>query len=214
MDDIANQLPLNFHNKKDKNKKTLGEEYNIKRQKFIATQLKKKDEVLNVAFEANEKDDILLITSKGQSIRFALDTVSATGRATSGVIGIQLDKQDEVVWADQITKESQLIISSERGSMKRVLSMDFEPQGRNGKGVKVFTFNKNGSNGSYIAGVAKIDERPWNVVVSQVTSPIALFSSDEILLQGKAERGKPYVMALMEDVVTGIIAIPKSNEDE
>lgn len=205
-DQISSLPPFIFYTKKGMVKKSLAEEYAIKRQKFIATQLKGKDELLSVAAE-KQGEDILLITRNGQSIRFLLDSVPTTGRATGGVIGIQLETGDEVVWADQIGKENEILITSERGSMKRIPEVDFDPQGRNGKGVRLFTFNKNGSNGTYVAGALKLGQEPSTIVIKQKTSPITILSSAEVLMQGKTERGKPYVMALMEDVVTDILAV-------
>ncbi len=212
-DQIAALPPFVFYTAKGMVKKSLAEDYAIKRQKFIATQLKGKDELINVAFE-NQGEDILIITRQGQSIRFLMDTVPTTGRATSGVIGIQLEKGDQVLWAGQIGKDKELLITSERGSMKRIPAIDFEPQGRNGKGVKAFTFNKNGANGTYLGAVLNIEKKPCNILVLQKTSPPTLLSTDEVVLQGRAERGKPYVMALMEDIVTELILLGPKTEAE
>ncbi len=186
-------------------KRTAASEYDVRRQKFSAINLKNGDSLVDV-FPAEGEQDILLITAGGQCIRFSLDAVPQMGRVSGGVKGMQLDKGDSVLWGGQIGGKEQIALISDRGSAKRLLAMDFEPQGRNGKGVRCFAFNKNGSNGSVLAGCLKISGGAVPLLVTQVQSPPTALSSDEILLQGKSDRGRPLVMALMDDVVTGLTA--------
>ena len=49
---------------------------------------------------------------------------------------------------------------------------------------------------------------PCNLLVSQVRSPVSKLSRDDILLQNRAGKGMPYVMAILDDIVTGITALP------
>ena len=186
-------------------KRTAAAEYDVRRQKFAALNLKDGDTLIQ-AFPAMPGQDILLISRDGQSIRFALDTVPAMGRASGGVKAIQLEGSDTVTWSGQVSADNQLILFSDRGNAKRVLAMEFEVQGRNGKGVRAFSFNKNGSNGTFVAGCVSIGKEPVSLVVLQAQSAPTFLSSEEIVLQSKSDRGKPYVMALMDDVVTGLIA--------
>lgn len=185
-------------------KRTAAAEYDVRRQKFAALNLKDGDTLIQ-AFPAMPGQDILLISRDGQSIRFALDTVPAMGRASGGVKAIQLEGSDTVTWSGQVSADNQLILFSDRGNAKRVLAMEFEVQGRNGKGVRAFSFNKNGSNGTCVAGCVSIGKEPVSLVVLQAQSAPTFLSSEEIVLQSKSDRGKPYVMALMDDVVTGLI---------
>ncbi len=185
-------------------KRTAAAEYDVRRQKFAALNLKDGDTLIQ-AFPAMPGQDILLISRDGQSIRFALDTVPAMGRSSGGVKAIQLEGSDTVTWSGQVSADNQLILFSDRGNAKRVLAMEFEVQGRNGKGVRAFSFNKNGSNGTFVAGCVSIGKEPVSLVVLQAQSAPTFLSSEEIVLQSKSDRGKPYVMALMDDVVTGLI---------
>lgn len=185
-------------------KRTVATEYDVRRQKFAAINLKDGDTLLHVLPVVPELD-ILLISLAGQCIRFTLDTVPPMGRATGGVKGMQLEKDDQIIWGSQISQEDQLVLFSDRGCAKRVLAMDFEVQGRNGKGVRCFTFNKNGSNGTRIASCVSIGPQPSSLLVMQAQSGITSLSSEEIAVQSKADKGKPYVMALMDDVVTGLL---------
>ena len=98
----------------------------------------------------------------------------------------------------------QLLLFTERGFGKRVPYTDYEPQARGGKGVKTFYYQKSGSNGTRIAGVALITAPGQTVVIHQKTSQPTQLSADEVILQSKQDRGMPYVMALMDDTVTGV----------
>ncbi len=186
-------------------KRTAAAEYDVRRQKFAAINLKDGDKLIDV-FPAVEAQDMLLISRGGQCIRFAIDSVPPMGRATGGVKGMQLDKGDEILFGGQIGEKDQVVLISDRGSAKRLLSLDFEAQGRNGKGVRCFAFNKNGSNGTAVAGCARIGSESTPLTVTQVQSGPTTVNTDEIALQAKADKGKPCVMALMEDVVTGLLA--------
>ena len=90
--------------------------------------------------------------------------------------------------------------------------MDFERQGRNGKGVKSFYFNKNGSNGRYLAGICLTDREPCDLLVMQTQSAPTRLRKEEILLRGKQDKGMPYVMAILDDVVTGAVQLPTAEE--
>jgi DNA gyrase/topoisomerase IV subunit A len=186
-------------------KRTAANEYDVRRQKFAAINLKDGDSLLSI-FPLEEAQDILLISKGGMCIRFASDTVPAMGRATGGVKCMQLDKGDALLWGGQVDKADQLVLLSDRGSAKRLMALDFETQGRNGKGVKCFTFNKNGSNGSQVAGCVRIGSENCPLLVLQAQSAPTNLQSDEIALQAKADKGKPCIMALMDDIVTGLLA--------
>jgi DNA gyrase subunit A len=186
-------------------KRTQASEYDVRRQKFAAVNLKDGDRLISM-FPASDDPDILLVSRGAQCIRFALDTVPQMGRATGGVKGMQLDEGDELLFGGQLGAKDQMVLISDRGSAKRLPAFDFETQGRNGKGVRCFSFNKNGSNGIRLAGCVRIGGEGAPLVVTQAQSAPTALQSDEIALQAKSDKGKPCVMALMEDVVTGLLA--------
>ena len=117
-------------------KKTLFREYDSSRREgIIALNLKEGDEVVRVRPTSGE-NDILLITKKGKAIRFNEKTVRPMGRTATGVIGIRLDPDDEVVSCDVVTDEStELLVITEYGYGKRTKLGDFPRKGRGGKGV-------------------------------------------------------------------------------
>jgi DNA gyrase subunit A len=117
-------------------KKTLFREYDSSRREgIIALNLRNDDEVVKVR-PTSGNDDILLLTKKGKAIRFSEKNVRPMGRTATGVIGIRLDEDDEVVTSDVITDDdNELIIVTEFGFGKRTRLAQFPRKGRGGKGV-------------------------------------------------------------------------------
>ncbi len=206
MADIGHMPDFLFVTKQGMIKRSAAADYDVRSKKFAAVNLKKDDALLAV-LPAASRDDILMFSRSGMCIRFALNTVPTQGRVSAGVKCMQLDDDDEVIWVDQIGETEQMVLFSERGYAKRLLAVDFEKQNRNGKGVKSFYFNKNGSNGKYIAGLVKVDKSACDLIVTQTQSPATRISKDSIRLQGKQDRGNPCVMAIMDDVVTGVTSV-------
>ena len=199
-----NSLPdLLFVTSRGQLKRSAASEYAVKRSKFGALNLREGDS-LHAVLSLDVSSDVLMISETGMCIRFHADQVPAMGRVSGGVKGMTLDPSDRILWVGQPAAADQLLLFTERGFGKRVPYTDYEPQARGGKGVKTFYYQKSGSNGTRIAGVALVTEAGQNVVIHQKTSQPTQLSADEIILQSKQDRGMPYVMALMDDTVTGV----------
>ena len=201
--ELPNQPDLLFITRKGQIKRSAATEYDVRRGKFAALNLKDDDSLFGVMQLAPDKD-VLLFSHSGMCIRFHGDSVPTQGRVAAGVKGMALEAGDEILWAGQPEATDQLLLFSDRGFAKRILYMDFEPQARAGKGVKSFYFNKSGSNGSCLAGAALVTAEGQQFRVTQKLSPYTQIAADEVLLQGKTDKGIPMVMALLDDVVTGV----------
>ena len=199
-----NSLPdLLFVTSRGQLKRSAASEYAVKRSKFGALNLREGDS-LHAVLSLDVSSDVLMISETGMCIRFHADQVPAMGRVSGGVKGMTLDLSDRILWVGQPAAADQLLLFTERGFGKRVPYTDYEPQARGGKGVKTFYYQKSGSNGTRIAGVALITAPGQTVVIHQKTSQPTQLSADEVILQSKQDRGMPYVMALMDDTVTGV----------
>ena len=203
MSEIAKQPDYLFLTRHGMVKRTAAKDYDVRSKKFVAVNVKTGDS-LQAVLPLTTRDDLLLLSRAGMCIRFALDTVPIQGRISAGVKAMILDAADEVIWGGQLGEKDQMVLFSERGYGKRVLAMDFDRQNRNGKGVKAFSFNKNGSNGHYLAGVCRVGEAPCSLMVIQSQSDPTVLQKDAILLQSKPDRGMPYVMAILDDVVVAV----------
>lgn len=192
-------------------KRTAAADYDVRRAKFAAMTLKEGDELAFV-LPLDAALDVLMFSGSGMCIRFHGDAIPVQGRVAGGVKGMNLEENDRVLWVGTPQATDQMLLLSERGYAKRILYMDFEPQARAGKGVKSFYFNKNGSNGTRLAAVAQLPAQGAKLRVTQKLSPYTELNADEVVLQGKQDRGAPMVMALLDDVVTGVELLPGEQE--
>lgn len=123
-------------------KKTSITEYsNIRKSGLQAINLKEDDELIEVKFTDNQKN-ILLVTKLGKCICFKETDVRATGRASMGVIGMNLEDGDEIVAMQLDAQGEALLIVSEKGLGKRTEISEFAVQQRGGKGVKCYKINE------------------------------------------------------------------------
>lgn len=141
---IIKMICLNDKNKKNyitmatkygQVKKTIGKKYITNYTSLKAINLNDGDEVINVLVTDN-KQEILLATKNGQSIRFKEDTVNDTGRNTYGSIGIKLKEDDYLVNMNKVKENDYIVTISDSGKGKRSPLEDFTLQNRNGKGLK------------------------------------------------------------------------------
>ena len=120
-------------------KKTLLEDYDTNRSAgVIAINLRDGDELVSAQLVA-DTDDLLLVSRKGQSIRFTAtnDALRPMGRATSGVTGMKFRDFDELLSANVVTEDSFVFIVTEGGYAKRTAVGEYRLQGRGGLGIKV-----------------------------------------------------------------------------
>ncbi|MDI9519585.1 MAG: DNA topoisomerase 4 subunit A [Bacillota bacterium] len=197
------QDDLFFFTKNGMVKRTSLKEYVTRRSKIAAIGLDKDDQVVSVSL-LRPSDDIYCLSKTGMLIRFSAEEVSSTGRVTKGVKGIRLGAKDSLLAAGGIQDGDALMLVSERGYMKRVSGSMIDSQKRAGKGVHSFYFNKNGSNGTYIAA-SFVTDLPREFTVRTALGQEVPFNTEDIAQQKLTERGKPYVMAVMDDIVSEII---------
>ncbi len=137
-------------------KKTyLSEFENVRRTGIIAITLKKGDELKEVKM-VSEKDEVVVVTKKGQAIRFKESDARAMGRAASGVAAIRVKKDDEVIALDIIQedlqpkiRDSRLLVVMANGYAKQTPLKEYKVQNRGGSGIK--TARVTGKTGEVIA---------------------------------------------------------------
>jgi DNA gyrase subunit A len=120
-------------------KKTRLEDYDTNRSAgVIAINLRDGDELVSAQL-VSETDDLMLVSRKGQSIRFTAtdDALRPMGRATSGVTGMKFREDDELLAADVVKDGSFVFIVTEGGYAKRTAVEEYRLQGRGGLGIKV-----------------------------------------------------------------------------
>ncbi|HEX3256333.1 MAG TPA: DNA gyrase subunit A [Gaiellaceae bacterium] len=118
-------------------KKTRFAEYNtpLKADGIIAVKLRDRDELVAVLHSSGD-DDILMVSRKGQAIRFHESQARPMGRATEGVRGMSLRKGDEVIAASLAQNDADLLVVTRNGFGKRTLIDEYPVKGRGGLGVQ------------------------------------------------------------------------------
>ncbi|HET7415449.1 MAG TPA: DNA gyrase subunit A [Arthrobacter sp.] len=120
-------------------KKTRLEDYDTNRSAgVIAINLRENDELVSAQL-VSESDDLMLVSRKGQSLRFTAtnEALRPMGRATSGVTGMKFRQQDELLAAEVVTDDSFVFTVTEGGYAKRTSVDQYRLQGRGGLGIKV-----------------------------------------------------------------------------
>ena len=87
----------------------------------------------------SDEDDLMLVSRKGQSIRFTADgyALRPMGRATSGVTGMRFREDDELLAMDVVREGMHSFVVTEGGYAKRTDVSEYRSQGRGGLGIKV-----------------------------------------------------------------------------
>ena len=146
-------------------KKTSMAEYaNIRKTGLQAISLRDEDELIEVKVTDGEKN-IILVTKNGMSICFHEKGVRVTGRVSIGVIGMNLDKEDEVVAMQLDTQGEYLLIVSEGGYGKRTRISEFQAQNRGGKGLKCYKIMEKA--GSVMGAKAVNDENEVMMITNE-----------------------------------------------
>ena len=83
-----------------------------------------------------------MASKKGMSIRFKESDVRAMGRTSMGVIGMNIDADDEVIGMQVHNEAEALLFVTENGMGKRTLVSEFNVQNRGGKGVKCYNLTE------------------------------------------------------------------------
>ncbi|HEU5217182.1 MAG TPA: DNA gyrase C-terminal beta-propeller domain-containing protein, partial [Gemmatimonadales bacterium] len=130
-------------------KKTVLSAYgNVRANGINAINIEDGDELIDVQI-TDGNNDIVLATRLGMSIRFHESDARDMGRATTGVKGIELDKEDALIGMVVIQRESTLLVVAENGFGKRSELADYRVQKRGGKGI--ITFHNTEKTGTLVA---------------------------------------------------------------
>ncbi|MFL5935060.1 MAG: DNA gyrase subunit A [Gaiellaceae bacterium] len=190
-------------------KKTRFEEYNtpLRADGIIAIKLRDEDALVDV-LHSGGGDDIILVSRKGQAIRFRENQVRPMGRATSGVKGMGLRKGDEVIAAGIADDERDMLVVTDQGFGKRTRMKDYPIKGRGGLGVKTVQLTE--ARGQLAGALAVHDG--YQVMLISNGGTVIRMPVDEIKRLGRATQGV-IVMRLRGDEQVSSIALVAESEE-
>ncbi len=167
-------------------KKTEFQEYNtvLKSDGIIAINVRDDDKLIAVRL-SNGEDDILLVSERGQAIRFNESQARPMGRATSGVKGIKLRRGDRVLSMIVAQDDADLFVVTDGGYGKRTHISEYPRHNRGGVGVK--TIKAVEAKGTLIAARAVRDNHEL-VLISSFGTVIRIPAKD-ISVMGRSTQG-------------------------
>ncbi len=127
---------------------------NIRRNGLIAIKLESGDQLTWTKLTTGQ-DEVIIVTRNGQSIRFGEGQVRPTSRDTTGVRGINIKKDDQVVGMEVFDAKADLLVVAEKGLGKKTAMKSWPKQGRGGQGVKAAQLT---SRTGKIVSAQKIDD--------------------------------------------------------
>ncbi len=193
-------------------KKTRFSDYNtpLKSEGIIAINLRDDDELVE-AFLSSGSDDLLLVSRKGQAIRFAEKEARPMGRATGGVRGMALRSGDEVIAAMVAQDDADLLVVTEQGYGKRTQIRDYPRKGRGGLGVKTVQLTE--AKGQ-LAG-ARLVREGYQVMLISTGGTVIRMPVEGIRRAGRATQGV-IVMRLRgdEERVSALAPVVGAEDEE
>ena len=202
---------LLFVTRKGVVKKTAFTEYDKTRTNgLIAINLREGDELVRV-IQVRASDDIVLVSSKGQAIRFSGAQVRPMGRSAGGVRGMRLKENDVVVAAVAISENDQrhLLTVTEGGYGKRTPIEAYPRKGRGTMGVKGIKLTE--ARGAAVVGARMVDLEDEVIMVSS-GGVLIRTSVSEIAEQRRDATGVKVMNVGDEETVAALA--PVTIEDE
>jgi len=185
----------------------LSEFASVRRSGIVAMDLEPGDELVSARL-ASEEDEVVLVTARGQALRFKVGSLRAASRQSGGVRGVRLASGDQVVALEVVEKGRDLLVVTARGFGKRTAFAQYPLQGRGGQGV--VTYKVADRTGPLVAA-RSVAESEEVMLASQ--DGIALRTPvSSIPVQGRATQGVR-LMDLAPDDAVASVAVVSVNGD-
>lgn len=180
---------------------------------LIAINFREEDDELIGAALCSASDDVLLISRKGQAIRFQAndEQLRPMGRATSGVTGMKFREGDEllsmaVLKASESYQDMFVFTVTDGGYAKRTLVDEYRVQGRGGLGIKAMRLNED--RGSLVGGV--IVSEGDEVIAIKQSGQITRSAVSDVAVKGRDTMGVRFVRVTDDDSVLAIALYPET----
>ena len=190
-------------------KKTPLPEYASARTGLAAINLKEGDSLVDVRL-TDGKDDVFLVSRRGQAIRFKESLARPMGRATAGVIGMRLAEGDEVLALALASDGEEMISVSQNGYGKRSRLQDYPVKGRGGKGVIGHQLTRKTGE---LAG-AFIGSKEQDLLTISSAGKVQRVAAEEIRRVGRSSQGVRTMRVEEGEHVAAIAPVITQMDDE
>jgi DNA gyrase subunit A len=182
---------------------------NARTRGIVAINLDEGDSLVT-ALLTTGKEEVVLVTRKGNALRFNEEAVRAMGRASHGVRGIRLSGKDELAGVAMVREGEQMLLVSEFGYGKRTEYDNFSPHGRGTGGQICYRVtDKTGE----VIGVLSVSDKDDLVCITSQGNTLKLRLS-EVATLGKTAMGVRIVNITKPDVVVGVACVAKEQTVE
>lgn len=173
--------------------------------RVINLPLDNSDTVVNVR-RVEDSQEVLMITKKGQAIRFSSDEVRPMGRASYGVIGADLSKSDEIVSLEALPKDGKttILTATIKGYGKRTDLEEYRKTSRGTKGV--ITLDTTDKTGDVLTALS-VDGKD-SVIATTNKGMIIRVNMKDIRVMGRATQGVRLVNLKEGDKLADLVKVP------
>ena len=198
-------------------KKTNLTEYSNRRSRnkgIIAINIREGDELLD-ALLTDGAHEIMIAARNGRCCRFKEDEVRSLGRNSSGVRGISIEEDDEVIGANSCNPQAEdaaahtILVVSENGYGKRSDPQEYRLTSRGAKGVK--TINITDKTGPLVA-IKSVTEDNDLMIITKSGLTIRMAVSD-IRVAGRATQGVRLINIREGDAIAAVSPVAKAEEE-
>jgi DNA gyrase subunit A len=132
---------------------------------LIGINLRDGDELVGAVL-CSADEDLLLVSAKGQSIRFSAtdEALRPMGRATSGVQGMRFNEDDQLLSLNVVREGTYLLVATAGGYSKRTAIEEYTVQGRGGKGILTIQYDR--KRGSLVGALIVDDDTELYAITS------------------------------------------------
>jgi DNA gyrase subunit A len=190
-------------------KTSLAEFANVRKGGIIAIGIETGDTLIDVKLTGGH-DEVILITSEGQSIRFSEENVRDMGRPAGGVRGISLEASDAVVALAVVVPDATLLVAGEHGIGKRTDFSEYRLQSRAGKGI--ITMKTTDRTGKVVGALTVKDAD--EIMLITVTGQMVRTRVSDIREAGRNTQGVKLIELEASDKLQAIAPVISEEKDE
>jgi DNA gyrase subunit A len=156
--------------------------------------------------------EVILVTERGQALRFSEKYVRPMGRPAAGVTGIRLKKGDAVASAEVVDPEGDLLVVTAKGFGKRTALKEYSPKGRATMGMATIAQKSLNVTGKIAA--ARVVREGDDLTVITVGGVALRTEVKEIRRAGRATMGTHVIHLKAGDTVASIARISEADLKE
>ena len=180
---------------------------NAKTRGIIAIKLDEGDKLVS-AILTGGKDEIMLITRRGQALRTSEEDIRSQGRSSRGVTGIKLSSEDELTGALRVTENQKMLVMTENGYGKRVEFSEFSAHGRGTGGQRIYTLSE--KTGEVVGLLTVFDDDEVVCITGQ--GKTIRISVDSVGTMGRSAQGVRILDIESPDMLIGLDVVARDEE--